>query len=1279
MTLPWFPYTDQSFTGLLDDEDQQDTPLIEETSKNDIPICSQSINDEHNTSISAPSSDDVVVLPTRSFPPPPPSTSSSSNSPIKHLKQKSNHITTISPSQVINEKHLPLHIRTNNSLPKSNPPLSLPASARRPPPLDLLNRLEMEEWRNQTGIDDRHSLSLRPTNSKSLTGSLNMNSSGTPDLDRSGLVGVGGEERRGIKDRWGNSWGLESHVLSPLSEHTERSLTTVGSALSLSTRKSTHSLHSLDSTSNSIAQRLEQADSSSFRKIKLGSNLIPTGMIMRAGPANRIDSPNTLNPLNHNHNHSNSKELPHILLEEKLKRKEERRLKREKRDKRRADEIKSSETLAQKQERRRQEKKRKEEFLEKKNQILLRLQEDVENPQLVRDLGILYLTSNVGIAGLKLAIRHLETSLQMNDSDPLAWSSLGKAWSQLHGIPEMELVKLPDARDTNKAQQAHNATIGLRKAIINSRTHADALKYKVEWARYLEKLGRWRDSLGVIGEVIKNEGKMEPLCWAALGFVGLRLIFGWPPLENLEASDFEQGFLLPQEGNDDDNERRNIINHHQNSKAQETLSHPDRIKLLSQVHHAFQRALALIDQQINAATLQHHQNSKGKTPASDNMNRLEKLKNHYHFQLLKVDALEKEMLTKSPTSPNLPVGSSLHKIKSNDDDNDQEELSREPIEPSSVIQSNTTQTDDGPKEEETELMTEEIHECASPSVHTGSPALSYVVPVGMDPEPTNYVGVITAAAAAVSSSSQPPISRTFSGLDLMSSHLLHLPQEHTSGSREQEITAADNVDRSPPQENYEPSMPRDWQPQAAPVNLTTSHPLFSSEGPELVVQYDDLDTTNDFSDSRFSDPFRPTSSLGHHLSLVNQIALPHSDASLPTSSMPAPVDSPTPPPPDRSNTLLDDQNLAGSSLHISPVAPKEEGQPTATTPTQAAEHSRSVNSSDNLPKVHSSSPTGSVVGVAAADSQSHVEPTAISPQALKTSSSSSHSHLPRSCSAESPDNLKHQDDSRMELDKILESKFHTIDPDKVMAFLAMDSDYHSKVLRLRRKLVRLEEEREMKRKEMFALLGLLGSESSSVSKHLLQGQEDPVELEEEEEDKSSSSSGSAGMEERRAGVGEEVEVARLRERRVSEAGGMRRGGQVALGRGRPPSSYGSARPSSCLGHARTGSLDPTEVQRLHTRGSSSLFFATTPRPPHSDHFTAVANAHSPALGCGDASIPPPPSSISPAGNTEAHIALQGIAAILKLASSSTSGSAVATTISGGGGGGGDLHHPLSSS
>jgi hypothetical protein len=37
-----------------------------------------------------------------------------------------------------------------------------------------------------------------------------------PDIDRAGLVGVGGEERRGIKDRWGNAWGLESHVLSPL-------------------------------------------------------------------------------------------------------------------------------------------------------------------------------------------------------------------------------------------------------------------------------------------------------------------------------------------------------------------------------------------------------------------------------------------------------------------------------------------------------------------------------------------------------------------------------------------------------------------------------------------------------------------------------------------------------------------------------------------------------------------------------------------------------------------------------------------------------------------------------------------------------------------------------------------------------------------------------------------------------------------------------------------------------------------------------------------------------
>ncbi|KAA1100875.1 hypothetical protein PGTUg99_031698 [Puccinia graminis f. sp. tritici] len=67
--------------------------------------------------------------------------------------------------------------------------------------------------------------------------------------------------------------------------------------------------------------------------------------------------------------------------------------------------------------------------------------------------------------------------------------------------------------------------------------------YKAEWARYLEKLGRWRDSLGVIGEIIKNEGKLQPKCWAGLGFVGLRLVFGWAPLENLKTDDLEQGFI----------------------------------------------------------------------------------------------------------------------------------------------------------------------------------------------------------------------------------------------------------------------------------------------------------------------------------------------------------------------------------------------------------------------------------------------------------------------------------------------------------------------------------------------------------------------------------------------------------------------------------------------------------------------------------------------------------------------------------------------------------------
>lgn len=90
---------------------------------------------------------------------------------------------------------------------KPPPPISLPAHTRRGPLKDELHREELREWNEATGTDDRYALPLQ---------TMAHTVSGQPEGTAKRLTGVGNEERRPIKDRWGNVWGMESHLLSPL-------------------------------------------------------------------------------------------------------------------------------------------------------------------------------------------------------------------------------------------------------------------------------------------------------------------------------------------------------------------------------------------------------------------------------------------------------------------------------------------------------------------------------------------------------------------------------------------------------------------------------------------------------------------------------------------------------------------------------------------------------------------------------------------------------------------------------------------------------------------------------------------------------------------------------------------------------------------------------------------------------------------------------------------------------------------------------------------------------
>ncbi|KAG0149559.1 hypothetical protein CROQUDRAFT_713847 [Cronartium quercuum f. sp. fusiforme G11] len=478
-------------------------------------------------------------------------------------------------------------LKNNSSI---NPPISIPTHARKPLPMDMLNRNEILEWKLKTGIDDRFALSLKGYNH-------NIN-----DNNNKRVIGLGGEDRKGLKDRWGNNWGLESHLLSPLSERTERSLTTVASCLSLSTKPSLHSLRSIESNHKRIVginQRMNE--------IGIKNNL----MMIKSNSSVVNNNNNNNNPIMES-------------LEEKIKRKELKRLKREKR---KLNEKIRNENLIEKLERRRKEKEKKEKFLEQKQIILQQLQIDSDNPKLVRDLGILYLSCNAGIAGVKLAIRHLETSLQMNSNDPLAWSSLGKAWAELYKISESDDNKGFKTEETEeeRSQQNHNATIGLRKAILNSRTIKEAIKYKIEWAHYLEKFGKWKESLGVLSEVISNEGKKNFIGWSALGFIGLRIGLGFEPLNELGTDDLLQGFQI------------NLIE----IPILKELNHPpelnfdDRLKLLEQVGQAFQRSIELINEHLNQQQ-QTFSTTKDEEIEIDEK-KLQAYRTHYYYQLQRLD------------------------------------------------------------------------------------------------------------------------------------------------------------------------------------------------------------------------------------------------------------------------------------------------------------------------------------------------------------------------------------------------------------------------------------------------------------------------------------------------------------------------------------------------------------------------------------------------------------------------------------------------------------------
>lgn len=260
---------------------------------------------------------------------------------------------------------------------------------------------------------------------------------------------------------------------------------------------------------------------------------------------------------------------------------------------------------------------------------------------------------------------------------------------------------------------------------------------------------------------------------------------------------------------------------------------------------------------------------------------------------------------------------------------------------------------------------------------------------------------------------------------------------------------------------------------------------------------------------------------------------------------------------------------------------------------------------------------------------------------------------------------------------LVESQAKSFDKDKVLAFLEIDSDYHAQVLRLRKQLLEVEEEREKKRKEMFSLLGLRLDYAGRVLGD--DSQESPAQRgrdgdEEEHEMHGSQPGAEAEM------VVDRGPDGRRRSDTGAFASGGGGGGGIGSGSGRltwltsPAAAphhhgHGHRGPSRSLLHsppsarrARNVSLDPHDLLRR-----------TTSRPGSSAASTAVApGLSSPGCRPRSAASPAPPPGLTPANRDSggdhgnADIALQGIAAILKLASSSAAAAAAAAASAGAG-------------
>lgn len=413
---------------------------------------------------------------------------------------------------------------------KKPPPVSIPPPLRRP----IINQsISSILSQHQSATDHHHHNNNNSGKELEIEEQLDVNRrTGRHETLAIRIDGTGKVDGEGGRDRWGNRWSMEGHVLSPvISERTEPTHTTTGGTThySSSVTSSNHSNSSQPSSSlarlvsnNTLLRRLHHSNIP-FTPTQSHSLLPQNNESHQTNSSNRYSSPIPARPFstipNNNNNNStrisleNQQEsVAQALLQPSESEHDSKKIKKSKL-KRLSD--KKDYEIATRQAQKRSEKERREKMVKMRDEIVKQLIQSPSNAGLIRDLGKLYLDWNQGNhnssePSIKLAIHYLEQSIQIDNGDPMAWNVLAKAWQTLH-------FQHPTTTQSETNQRISNASLGYRKSVMLSTPSLPiSNEYRKDYQKFLALKKRYREAALVLQEGIELN-PVDPSLWFELG------------------------------------------------------------------------------------------------------------------------------------------------------------------------------------------------------------------------------------------------------------------------------------------------------------------------------------------------------------------------------------------------------------------------------------------------------------------------------------------------------------------------------------------------------------------------------------------------------------------------------------------------------------------------------------------------------------------------------------------------------------------------------------------